>query len=61
MLGNILPYLSAREHPYAKKKGKGGKGISMTKKIKSWLRKVCENGCYMRKASVLKQNKYRKK
>jgi len=61
MLGNILPYLSAREHPYAKKKGRGGKGISMTRKIKSWLRKTGVNGLVMRMASVLKQNKYRKK
>ena len=48
-------------HAYADKKGKGGKGISIVNKIKSVLRKSRVNGLVMRMASVLKQNKYRKK
>ena len=48
-------------YAYASKKGKGGKGISIMRKIKSVLRKSRVNGLVMRMASVLKQNKYRKK
>ena len=48
-------------YAYADKKGKGGKGISIVNKIKSVLRKSRVNGLVMRMASVLKQNKYRKK
>ena len=43
------------------RKGKRNKGISMVEKLKSVLRKIFVNGTVMRKASVLKQNKYRKK
>ena len=42
-------------------KARRNKGISMVDKIKSVLRKVFVNRPVMRKASVLKQNKYRKK
>ena len=42
-------------------KGRRNKGISIYQKLKSVLRKVFVNGTEMRKASVLKQNKYRKK
>ena len=37
------------------------KGLPLVTKIKSVLRKIFVNGKNMRKASVLKQNKYRKK
>ena len=40
---------------------KKDKGLPMVTKIKSVLRKIFVNGTAMRKASVLKQNKYRKK
>ena len=46
---------------YAQGKARRNKGISMVDKIKSVLRKIFVNGQKMRKASVLKQNKYRKK
>ena len=46
---------------YAMGKARRNKGISIGAKIKSVLRKVFVNGKKMRKASVLKQNKYRKK
>ena len=42
-------------------KGRQYKRISIYQKLKSVLRKVFVNGKEMRKASVLKQNKYRKK
>ena len=40
---------------------KKDKGLGLIEKLKSVLRKICLNGYEMRKASVLKQNKYRKK
>ena len=46
---------------YAMGKARRNKGISIGAKIKSVLRKIFVNGQKMRKASVLKQNKYRKK
>ena len=46
---------------YAQGKARRNKGISIGAKIKSVLRKIFVNGKVMRKASVLKQNKYRKK
>ena len=46
---------------YAQGKARRNKGISIGAKIKSVLRKIFVNGTVMRKASVLKQNKYRKK
>ena len=56
-------FLSRRDvkELYAQGKGRRNKSISMVDKIKSVLRKVFVNGKKMRKASVLKQNKYRKK
>ena len=47
--------------PMRKRIYKRDKGLGMVDKIKSVLRKVFVNGTEMRKASVLKQNKYRKK
>ena len=46
---------------YAQGKARRNKGISIGAKIKSVLRKIFVNGKVMRKASVLKQNNYRKK
>ena len=46
---------------YAMGKARRNKGLSIVKEIKSWLRKTGVNGLVMRMASVLKQNKYRKK
>ena len=60
MLGNLLPYIKVSES-YAKRKCNRNKGLSMVGKMKSALRKVFVNGTIMRKASVLKQNKYREK
>ena len=56
-------FLSRRDvkRLYAMRKARRNKGISIGKKIKSVLRKIFVNGKKMRKASVLKQNKYRKK
>ena len=56
-------FLSRRDvkRLYAMGKARRNKGISMVDKIKSVLRKIFVNGKKMRKASVLKQNKYRKK
>ncbi len=47
--------------PMRKRIYKRDKGLGMVEKLKSVLRKVFVNGKEMRKASVLKQNKYRKK
>ena len=47
--------------PMRKRIYKRDKGLPMVTKIKSVLRKIFVNGTDMRKASVLKQNKYRKK
>ena len=47
--------------PMRKRIYKRDKGLPMVTKIKSVLRKIFVNGTNMRKASVLKQNKYRKK
>ena len=60
MLGNLLPYLGLQEY-YAKRKRKRNKGLGWYGKMKFALRKVFVNGLFMRKASVLKQNKYREK
>ena len=56
-------FLSRRDvkRLYAMGKARRNKGISIGAKIKSVLRKIFVNGKKMRKASVLKQNKYRKK
>ena len=56
-------FLSRRDvkRLYAMGKARRNKGISIGAKIKSVLRKIFVNGTVMRKASVLKQNKYRKK
>ena len=56
-------FLSRKEvkELYAMGKARRNKGISIVNKIKSVLRKSRVNGLVMRMASVLKQNKYRKK
>ena len=56
-------FLSRRDvkRLYAMRKARRNKGISIGAKIKSVLRKSRVNGLVMRMASVLKQNKYRKK
>lgn len=56
-------FLSRRDvkRLYAMGKARRNKGISIVNKIKSILRKTGVNGMVMRMASVLKQNKYRKK
>ena len=60
VLGNLLPYLGLKEY-YAKRKRNRNKGLGWYGKMKFALRKVFVNGLFMRKASVLKQNKYREK
>ena len=60
MLGNLLPYIKVSQS-YAKIKPNRNKGLSMVGKMKFALRKLFVNGLFMRKASVLKQNKYREK
>jgi len=60
VLGRLMPWLVARES-YAKIKPNRNKGLSMVGKMKFALRKLFVNGLFMRKASVLKQNKYREK
>ena len=60
VLGNLLPYIKVSES-YAPRKRNRNKGLSMVGKMKSALRKIFVNGLFMRKASVLKQNKYREK
>ena len=63
-LGRVYLFLSEmKSAPKRLRKGiyKRDKGLSIGDKIKSVLRKVFVNGTVMRKASVLKQNKYRKK
>jgi len=67
VLGRLMPWLVAREnyvknkHSYAKRKPNRNKGLSMVGKMKFALRKLFVNGLFMRKASVLKANKYREK
>ena len=60
MLGNLLPYIKVSDS-YAPRKRSKYKGRSMVTKMKFALRKIFVNGLFMRKASVLKQNKYREK
>jgi len=60
VLGNLLPYIKVSES-YAPRKRNRNKGLGMVGKMKFALRKVFVNGLFMRKASVLKQNKYREK
>ena len=60
VLGRLMPWLVARES-YAKRKPNRNKGLSMVGKMKFALRKLFVNGLFMRKASVLKANKYREK
>ena len=61
MISRALLFVSEMKSPMRKRIYKRDKGLSMVDKIKSVLRKVFVNGTNMRKASVLKQNKYRKK
>ena len=60
VLGNLLPYLGVQT-TYAKRKRNRNKGLSMVGKMKFALRNIFVNRSVMRKASVLKQNKYREK
>ena len=60
MLGNLLPYIKVSES-YAPRKRNRNKGLGWYGKMKSALRKIFVNRPFMRKASVLKQNKYREK
>ena len=60
MLGRLLPFIVIQES-YAKIKPNRNKGLSMVGKMKFALRKLFVNRPFMRKASVLKQNKYREK
>ena len=60
MLGNLLPYLGVQT-TYAKRKRNRNKGLGWYGKMKSALRNIFVNRPFMRKASVLKQNKYREK
>ena len=61
MLGRVFLFVNEMKSPMRKGISKKDKGLSMVEKLKSGLRKVFVNGKNMRKASVLKQNKYRKK
>mgnify|MGYP001315851102 FL=1 len=61
MLGRVFLFVNEMKSPMRKRIYKKDKGLSMVTKIKSVLRKISLNGYEMRKASVLKQNKYRKK
>ena len=61
MLGRVFLFVNEMKSPMRKRIYKKDKGLSMVTKIKSVLRKIFVNGKNMRKASVLKQNKYRKK
>ena len=61
MLGRVFLFVNEMKSPMRKRIYKRDKGLSMVDKIKSVLRKVFVNGTNMRKASVLKQNKYREK
>ena len=56
-------FLSRREvkELYAQGKARRNKSLSMVDELKSFLRKTGVDGVVMRMASVLKQNKYRKK
>ena len=60
VLGNLLPYLGLKEY-YAKRKRNRNKGLGWYGKMKFALRNIFVNRSGMRKASVLKQNKYREK
>ena len=61
MLGRVFLFVNEMKSPMRKRIYKRDKGLGMIEKLKSVLRKVFVNGKEMRKASVLKQNKYRKK
>ena len=60
VLGNLLPYIKVSES-YAKRKRNRNKGLGWYGKMKFALRNIFVNRPFMRKASVLKQNKYREK
>ena len=61
MLGRVFLFVNEMKSPMGKRIYKRDKGLPLVTKIKSVLRKIFVNGTDMRKASVLKQNKYRKK
>jgi len=60
VLGKLLPFIVLQES-YAKRKRNRNKSLGWYGKMKFALRKIFVNGTVMRKASVLKQNKYREK
>ena len=61
MLGRVFLFANEMKSSMRKRIYKKDKGLPMVTQIKSVLRKIFVNGTAMRKASVLKQNKYRKK
>ena len=61
MISRAILFVSEMKSSMRKRIYKKDKGLPMVTKIKSVLRKIFVNGTAMRKASVLKQNKYRKK
>jgi len=61
MLGRAFLIANEMKSSMRKRIYKKDNGLGMVEKLKSVLRKVFVNGKEMRKASVLKQNKYRKK
>ena len=61
MLGRVFLFVNEMKSPMRKRIYKRDKSLPLVTKIKSVLRKIFVNGVNMRKASVLKQNKYRKK
>ena len=61
MLGRVFLFVNEMKSPMRKRIYKRDKCLPLVTKIKSVLRKIFVNGTDMRKASVLKQNKYRKK
>ena len=61
MIGQVFLYVNEMKSGLRKRIYKKDKGLSVGQAIKSVLRKIFVNGKKMRMASVLKQNKYRKK
>ena len=61
MISRAILFVSEMKSSMRKRIYKKDKGLPMVTKIKSVLRKIFVNDTAMRKASVLKQNKYRKK
>ena len=61
MIGQVFLYVNEMKSGLRKRIYKKDKGLSVGQAIKSMVRKIFVNGKKMRMASVLKQNKYRKK